>query len=155
MTSIKSKYPLVSIIILTYNCEQTIKKCLSSVFNVDYPRDRYEVIIIDSGSNDTTLEIVKEFPIDKIVVKKGISRGHARNIGVQEARGEIVAMVDSDHEQSSKDWLTTIVGEFDDPRVALVRVPDRIPVPSKGEAIGLVKKIIYFSSIRPERLKED
>lgn len=155
MASMKSKYPFVSITILTHNCEQTIKKCLSSVFNVDYPRDRYEVIIIDSGSNDRTLEIIKEFPIDKIIVKKGISRGHARNIGVQEAKGEIVAMVDSDHEQASKDWLTTIVKEFDDPRVALVRVPDRVPIPSKGENISLVNRIIYFSSIRPERLKED
>ena len=151
----KSNYPFVSITILTYNCEQTIKKCLSSVFNVDYPRDRYEVIIIDSGSNDRTLEIIKEFPIDKIIVKKGISRGHARNISVHEAKGEIVAMVDSDHEQTSKDWLTTIVREFNDLRVALVRVPDRIPVPSEGEAISLVKRIIYFSSIRPERLKEE
>lgn len=151
----KFKYPFVSITILTHNCEQTIKKCLSSVFDADYPRDRYEVIIVDSGSNDRTLEIVKEFPIDKIIVKKGISRGHARNIGVQEARGEIVAMVDSDHEQTSEDWLTTIVRQFNDPRVALVRVPDRIPLPSEREAISLVKRIIFFSSISPGRLKED
>ena len=151
----KSKYPFVSITILTHNCEQTIKKCLSSVFNADYPKDRYEVIIVDSGSNDRTLEIVKDFPIDKIIVKEGISRGHARNIGMQEAKGEIVAMVDSDHEQSSRDWLTTIVREFNDPRVALVRVPDCIPLPSQGEAISLVKRIIFFSSIRQERLKED
>ena len=151
----KSNYPFVSITILTHNCEKTIKKCLSSVFKVNYPKDRYEVIIIDSGSNDRTLEIVKEFPIDKIIVKEGISRGHARNIGMQEAKGEIVAMVDSDHEQTSKDWLNTIVREFDDPRVGLVRINDRIPAPSKIDTIGFINKILYFSSFRPDRLKED
>ena len=145
----KSNYPLVSIIIITSNSEDTITKCLSSLFNVNYPREKFEVIIIDAGSTDRTIEMVKNFPVDKILVKKGV-RGKARNIGVQEAKGEIVAMVDSDLSSPNNDWLVNAVKEFKDPRIALVRGRDLVLLPKKS--MNFFQRAIYFMSITPSRI---
>lgn len=148
--------PQVSIIIITFNSEDTIDKCMSSVFKVDYPRDKYEVIVVDAGSTDRTLEIVKKFPVDKLIVEEGALRGKARNIGVREARGEIVAMVDSDLSSVDNDWLSRAVREFDDPYVALVRGADLVLLPS--ENMSFFQRAIYFMSVAPSRMllrKED
>jgi len=49
--------PAVSIIIPAHNEEATIEKCLASLENLDYPEDKYEVIIVDGHSTDNTVEI--------------------------------------------------------------------------------------------------
>lgn len=148
------KYPFVSIAIITFNSEKTIEKCLSSVFDVDYPKDRYEVIVVDAGSTDRTREIIKKFPLEKFIIKEGALRGEARDICVHEAKGEIIAMIDSDVFSLDNDWLTKAVREFDDPHVALVRGSDRLPFP--GEVISFVQKVLYLWS-HPSRvlLKEE
>ena len=158
MILVKSdEYPRVSIIIITFNSADSVEGCLSSVFKVNYPRDKYEVIIVDSGSTDGTLEIVKKFPVDKLIVVEGALRGKARNIGVEAATGEIVAMVDSDLSASDNDWLAKAVKGFDDdPQVALVRGSDLILLPSKD--MNFFQRAIYFLSIVPSRIllrKED
>lgn len=149
------EYPRVSIIIITFNSGDTIEGCLSSVFEVKYPRDKYEVIVVDAGSTDGTLEIVKKFPVDKIIIKKGALRGKARSIGVQEATGEILAMVDSDLSALENDWLVKAMREFTDPTVGMIRGDDLIPVPS--EHMNFFQRALFFMSIAPSRmlLKEE
>lgn len=150
-----NKHPRVSIIIITFNSGDTIEKCLSSVFEVKYPRDKCEVIVVDAGSTDRTLEIVKKFPVDKLIVEEGALRGKARKIGVQEATGEILVMIDSDLSSLDNDWLVEAVREFNDPRVAVVRGDDLIPVPS--EDMNFFQRALFFMSIAPSRmlLKEE
>lgn len=149
-------YPRVSIIIITFNSADSVEGCLSSVFKVNYPRDKYEVIVVDSGSTDGTLEIVKKFPVDKLIVEEGALRGKARNIGVREATGEIVAMVDSDLSSTDDDWLARAVKGFNGPQVALVRGSDLILLPSKN--MNFFQRAIYYLSVVPSRIllrKED
>jgi glycosyltransferase involved in cell wall biosynthesis len=88
------KKPLVSITIPTYNNKKTLRLTLESVFNQDYPN--IEVIIIDSNSNDGTLDIIKEFKGIKVLQYEGTLLG-ARALGARRAKGEFVALVDSDH----------------------------------------------------------
>jgi glycosyltransferase involved in cell wall biosynthesis len=57
--------PSISIVIPTYNCERTIKACLDSIVRQDYPKDKIEVIIVDGGSKDKTLEIARKYGVDK------------------------------------------------------------------------------------------
>lgn len=144
------KHPLVSITILTYNSEETIEKCLSSVFKVDYPQNRYEVIVVDAGSTDRTLEIMKEFPVDKLIVKKGASRGEARNISIKEAKGEIIAVLDSDEFPANEEWLARAVKDFDDPKVAATTGRDLIPFPINK--MSFIKKVLYFFFYNPRRI---
>jgi len=52
--------PFVSIIVPTYNEDKVIEKGIRNLFDLDYPKDRYEIIVVDSGSTDSTTEIVEE-----------------------------------------------------------------------------------------------
>lgn len=92
------KNPKVSVIIPAYNAEKTLIKCLNSVLKQNYKN--YEVIVVDNSSTDKTKEIIKEFQKKNKEIryifesKKG--RGVARNAGIKKAKGEIIAMTDSD-----------------------------------------------------------
>jgi glycosyltransferase involved in cell wall biosynthesis len=100
-------FPEISIIIPTHNSESTIKKCLLSLKDQEFPKEKYEIIVSDDGSTDQTLKLVKEFETDQIIVSEPCSPGKARNIGVKQAKGKILAFIDSDCEASPK-WLSAI-----------------------------------------------
>ena len=102
--------PFVSTILITYNEEEHIKKSLNSLLHQTYPSDRREIIIVDGGSSDCTLEIVSECiaeydkflldknipPIDSIILhneKRILSSGW--NIAIKHAIGEYVVRIDA------------------------------------------------------------
>src|SRR5690349_3602213 len=87
--------PKVSVIIPTYNRAQFIARAVDSVLEQTY-KD-FEIIVIDDGSSDNTQEILKAYEGKIRYVyqqNKGISA--ARNRGIQEAKGEYIAFLDSD-----------------------------------------------------------
>ncbi|MDF2571719.1 MAG: glycosyltransferase family protein [Sporomusa sp.] len=92
---------LVSVIIPAYNAAQTIKRAIHSVLSQSY---RYiEVIIVDDGSNDDTVECVKSFGEQvHCVVQQNGGAGAARNRGAQAATGEWIAFLDADDEWHSR-----------------------------------------------------
>ena len=53
--------PFVSVVITVYNAERYLPRCLESLLALDYPKDRYEVVIVDARSRDRTQDIVREF----------------------------------------------------------------------------------------------
>ena len=94
---------MVSIIVPTYNREQYISRAVQSILRQTY--DKYEVIVVDDGSTDNTQEIVKKLQekddrIRYIVSERNQGVAHARNIGIQEAKYDYIAFLDSDDE-----WL--------------------------------------------------
>lgn len=96
-------YPFVSIIVVVLNMAGMIGDCLSSLFALDYPKDKYEVIVVDGGSTDKTQQICRRFDT-KLVVDTRKGRGIARNVGIANSQGDIVAFIDADC-VASKDWL--------------------------------------------------
>lgn len=123
MSEYKEKHPLVSIIIPTYNSEQTIEACLKTIFDLDYPKDRYEVIIVDGFSKDKTLEIAKIFPV-KILTEKRKTRSAACMTGIENAKGEYIALTDSDC-TVAKDWLSMLTKALSiDKKIAAVGGPN-------------------------------
>jgi len=54
------KKPLISVIIATHNSEATIEKCLTSLMSQSYPREDYEIIVVDDGSKDKSVELSKK-----------------------------------------------------------------------------------------------
>jgi len=87
------KIPLVSIIIPTYNSGKTIKQCLQSISTQTYAH--IEVLVIDGGSEDQTIEISQEYGI-KIFIQTTMGMSEATNFGIKEANGKYIYRVDSD-----------------------------------------------------------
>ncbi|MGL1957621.1 MAG: glycosyltransferase family 2 protein [Colwellia sp.] len=90
---------MISIVIPAYNASAFIERALSSVLNQTY-KD-YEVIIVDDGSVDNTVDIVEQHPLAVTLIKQSnAGASAARNKGIEHAKGEYIAFLDSDDE-----WL--------------------------------------------------
>lgn len=109
--------PLVSIIIPTYNSEKTLANCLESIKNQDYPEEKMEIIIADGGSIDKTLEIAKKY--SNKIFHNPLKTGEAgKAVGVKHAKGEIIALIDSDNILPDENWLKRMVEPFEDEGIA-------------------------------------
>lgn len=116
--------PRVSVIVCTYNGGRTLEQCLQSLQKLDYPD--YEIIVVDDGSTDDTVDILELFPdIEKIrQPNRGLSA--ARNAGLHAATGSIVAYTDSDC-FVDRDWLTLLVHQLEQSGASAVGGPNLTP----------------------------
>jgi O-antigen biosynthesis protein len=119
----RSSWPFVSVIVCCYNAAATIDECLRSLEKLEYPR--YEVIIVDDGSSDGTHEIAGKYDFRCIRVPNG-GLSQARNIGIEAARGEVVAFIDSDA-YADPDWLYYMVGALEEHKASAVGGPNLSP----------------------------
>jgi GT2 family glycosyltransferase len=104
------RYPRVSVVVCAYNADRTMDKCLASLEHLNYPD--YEVIVVNDGSTDRTLEISQKYDYCKIISQPNMGLSVARNVGAEAATGEIVAYTDSDC-VADKDWLTYLVAKME------------------------------------------
>ena len=88
---------MISVIVAAYNCERYIEKALQSVFSQTLSNKHYEVIVVNDGSTDNTLDILNEYR-DKIKLISQPNRGLAAacNRGIGEAKGDYVIRLDAD-----------------------------------------------------------
>ncbi len=98
--------PIVSVIVVAKNEEKYISACLDSLVVQDFPKDSYEIIVVDGGSKDRTPEICRSYPVKLISTGSGIS--HQRNVGISAAKGKYVAFTDADC-IADKNWLRKLV----------------------------------------------
>jgi len=95
----------ISLIIPVYNVEKYLEKCLSTCVNQDISIDEYEIIIVNDGTKDNSLNIVYEFEQKyrniKVYSQENQGLSAARNKGLSLAKGEYVWFIDSD------DWIKT------------------------------------------------
>jgi glycosyltransferase involved in cell wall biosynthesis len=112
--------PKVSVVVPVYNAERTLDECLRSLLAQDFPEDDLEIIAVDNWSTDRTPAILREYS-DRVRTVRRRKRGPAaaRNRGIREARGEIVAMTDSDC-VADPGWVRHVVAPLEDSAVALV-----------------------------------
>lgn len=91
----KSELHFFSVVIPVYNRENLIERTLESVFSQTY--QDYEIIVVDDGSTDSTLEVLSNFSTDiSVIQQQNSGPGAARNAGVKQATGEYVVFLDSD-----------------------------------------------------------
>lgn len=105
----------VSIIVASLNNEQTIGECLNSIFNLDYPPEHMSVFVVDGGSRDSTLEIVKRYPAQLFI--KPLNAPAAYNFALKMTDSPIVGFIDADA-KVERDWLKKLIVHLRDPMVA-------------------------------------
>lgn len=101
------KFPFFSVVIPTYNRPLQIERCLAALAQMDYPQDRYEVIVVDDGGKTSLRSIVDGFGKGvsmTLVEQQNAGPAAARNRGVAEAKGDFIAFTDDDCMPDSQ-WL--------------------------------------------------
>lgn len=96
--------PFVSVIIPLFNDEHHVGKAISALLKQTYPKNNYEIIVVDNGSSDNSKLIVSSFPIILLEEKIRRSSYAARNKGISFAKGDVIAFTDSDC-QPCAEWI--------------------------------------------------
>jgi len=104
--------PKISIIVPVYNGEATIRTCVEALLGLDYPRDRFEVIIVDNKSLDGTRRIVEGYAVTLLQEAAVQSSYAARNLGIAHASGDVLAFTDADC-VPERGWLRAIVAAIE------------------------------------------
>jgi len=100
-----SKKPLISVVIRTYNEEKWVGETLKRLYQGNFKN--FEVIIVDSGSTDKTLAIVKQFPIRKIIKikKEDYTPGYSLNLGIKNSKGKFICILSAHSVPVGKNFL--------------------------------------------------
>ncbi|HEV2394749.1 MAG TPA: glycosyltransferase [Verrucomicrobiae bacterium] len=101
-------WPVMSVVVCSYNGSRTLRACLEGVLRLDYPNK--EIIVVDDGSTDSTAQIAAEFDVRVIRIPNG-GLSNARNIGWQAAKGDMVAYLDDDA-CPDQHWLSYLASSF-------------------------------------------
>lgn len=121
-------WPLVSVVLCTYNGGRTITESLEHLKSIDYPN--YEVVIVNDGSNDNTVSILKMYSDSygyKVINTGNRGLSYSRNLGIAASRGEIIAYIDDDAYPDPQ-WLYYLAISFmKNPDFAAVGGPNIVP----------------------------
>jgi len=150
--------PLASVIIPALNEEKNIRRCLAAVFGqrTDF---EFEAVLVDSGSNDRTREIAREFEKSNQlrvleIAAKDFNHGRTRQFAAQQTEGDFLVCLVADAEPADKEWLSRLVGACQkDERIAGA-YSRQIARPGAGiiERIRLAKRIAGKQAARISEL---
>jgi glycosyltransferase involved in cell wall biosynthesis len=105
------KTPFISIVVPAYNDEKKIENCINSLKQQDYPKARYEIIVVDNNSKDKTAEVIKRHQVIYLLEDEIQTSYAARNTGIKAACGDIIAFTDSDCVADAH-WIANGVKSF-------------------------------------------
>ncbi len=111
---------LASIIIPTKDEEANIGRCLEAVYgqSVDFP---FEVLVIDSGSRDRTVEIARKHPVRLLeIAAADFHHARTRNLGGANSAGKYLVFLSSDAFPADNRWLSALLRNFEEPSIAAV-----------------------------------
>jgi cellulose synthase/poly-beta-1,6-N-acetylglucosamine synthase-like glycosyltransferase len=123
--------PMVSLIIAAYNEEAVIRAKVKNALELEYPRERLQVIVASDGSNDTTVEIAREAGADLVLDLPRGGKVPAQNAAAEAAEGSLLAFSDA-NSTWKPDALTELLEPFRDPRVGYVCGQVRFVGPDGG-----------------------
>jgi rhamnosyltransferase len=157
----KGRSPDISIVLLTYNGGAYLAEVLASIF-AQKTCFSYEVIAIDSGSSDRTLEIIRQYPVTLIQISNyEFGHGRTRNLGVRRSSGQYVVFLTQDATPANEYWLDNLVRPLvKNPNVAgtysrQIPRPDCNPWESRDIGIGAgpisaVKRVDFEDPLQKE-----
>lgn len=135
--------PITSFVIRTKNEEKWLPTVLNKLF--EQTRGDFEVIIVDSGSTDKTLEILKKFPIQKLIKipEKDFNFSYALNLGIKESKGKYIGIISGHSVPISITWYEDVMKNFGDSKVAGISgYYTSLPDGSVDEKVGNLLSVI-------------
>ncbi|MBC8138593.1 MAG: glycosyltransferase [Fibrella sp.] len=121
MSAPSASVPRFSVVVPTYNRPEQLSRCLAALCELAYPQDRYEILIVDDGSPESTYEQIgeavkrhRESHSDlaiRLLTQTNAGPASARNHGLREATGEYIAFTDDDC-APAPGWLTALAQRF-------------------------------------------
>jgi len=139
----RSHEPKVSVVIPAYNEEKNIEECINSVFSSDYPKEKTEVIVVDDGSRDNTLKILKKYKKVKVLGQKHLGKVEALNLGVLNSSNEFVLTLDADT-ILEKNCIKELLRPFADKSVGATTGNNNVR--NKKSMIGAFQNVEYHFS---------
>jgi len=134
--SIDNKVPFVSVVVITKDRRELLQQAIMSFFQMNYPLDQYEIVVVEEADSPNPIDGVKYV----FLPRRDLGLGYARNTGVKNAKGEIIAFTDDDCIVDPK-WLSEITAAFADPAVGGVAGST---FAQTGSLIGLCEDILGF-----------
>ena len=107
---------MISVVIAAYNEEKTLGLCLDSLIAQTAPRNSYEIIVADDGSTDKTRQVAESRGV-RVVTQTNRGPSAARNLGAQQARGDVVLFIDADSVPDTR-CIEAMAAAFADPQLA-------------------------------------
>jgi biofilm PGA synthesis N-glycosyltransferase PgaC len=129
ISEVSSDLPFVSVIIPVYNEGKVIERRIHNILDSSYPKEKIEIVVVDSGSKDKTRSIIEEkFSKMVILLREEVRKGkaHAINLAMKICKGEIVIITDAPT-LFDKDTITQLVSSLKNPSVGGVSVLYHIP----------------------------
>ena len=133
----------VSIIVPAYNEGKNIKDCLDSIYDSNYPKEKIEIIVVDDGSTDNTVKIVKKYDEIKILKQNHLGKVEALNLGAKKASHEILLTVDADT-MLDKDCIKELVKPFSDKMIGATTGNNNVR--NKKSMISIFQNVEYHFS---------
>jgi len=150
----KEELPAISVVVPVKNEERVVGRLLEALLRLDYPQQKKEIIIVEDGSLDKTVEICKEYVkqhhnhIRLLQKSKSNGKAAALNYAIKHAKGDIIAMFDADN-VPEQDILLRVVQYFEDQSVAAVQGTTRS---INADENVLTKFVSYEEAVRFEVL---
>lgn len=142
--------PLVSVVIPTKNAGPEFRIVLEAIFGQAIPF-QFEVIVVDSGSTDETLDICQTFPVFvQTIPPQDFGHGATRNLGCQLARGEYVLFLVQDARPVDSDWMYALVRALEEVPEAAGAYSCHLPRPDADYLSRVIAE--YWSRRHPERM---
>lgn len=134
-----NKKILISVVVAAYNEEKNLPSCLESVLSQDFPKDEYEILVVDNNSKDKTVEIAKKYGA-RVVTEVRQGNTYAISKGMNSANGEIIATLDADT-IARPNWLSLIKETFSDENV--VGATGNADIKSGSKIMDFLSPILY------------
>lgn len=145
--------PKISIVIPAYNEEEYIGKTIQTILDADYPRDKIEIIVVDDGSIDGTVNVVKSFKDKRVLLFQKKNEGNAaysKNYGIKHAKGDVIFTLDADS-WIMKDSIRRMLAHFDDD-VAAVTAAVKVQPKEKMSFLENIQRLEYIFTLFNRRI---
>jgi poly-beta-1,6-N-acetyl-D-glucosamine synthase len=141
--------PYITIGVPAYNEEKSIRETLESLANLDYPRNKLEIIVVNDGSKDKTKEIVEKFISEnkdldiRLINQENKGKGAALNNAIKGCKGVYFGVFDADS-KASKDILKNLIKYFDSDEVGAVITAIKVHNPKT--TVEKIQRLEYIFS---------